>query len=111
MFATLVILLPFVLASAALPQDWPDHNGQCTTGALSCCNNVQHVSDVSDQLGQLGLGDLLNGIDGQVGFQCTPIMGIGAGQGATCISEPVCCDNNSFNGLINLGCSPITVIA
>ncbi|EIW77381.1 hydrophobin [Coniophora puteana RWD-64-598 SS2] len=108
MFSTIVALLPFALAAAALPQDG-GHNGQCTTGTLSCCDNVQDTTNAADPLGQLGLGHLLDGITGQVGLQCTPITGIGLGQSANCKQQPVCCDHNNFNGLLNLGCSPINI--
>jgi len=101
------IVAALTLASAVLAWDV----GQCRTGSLQCCENVQDATDAHDAFGQLGLGDLLNGITGQVGISCNPITGIGTGQGANCASIPVCCDENKYNGLLNIGCSPVQVAA
>ncbi|TFK73063.1 fungal hydrophobin [Pluteus cervinus] len=84
---------------------------QCNTGEVQCCNSVQSADDDGSQgltglLGILGLGD----ITGQVGLNCSPLSVIGVG-GNSCSSQPVCCENNQFNGLINVGCTPINVNA
>ncbi|EIW77382.1 fungal hydrophobin [Coniophora puteana RWD-64-598 SS2] len=105
MFSTIFAVLPFALLALA------DGNGQCATGTLSCCDNHLSAHDAQGPLGQLGLGDLLNGVTGNVGVNCNPITVIGTGQGATCTNEPVCCDHNNYNGLLNLGCSPVNVAA
>ncbi|EIW84314.1 hydrophobin [Coniophora puteana RWD-64-598 SS2] len=101
MYSRVVAALTF--ASVVLAWD----AGQCTTGSLQCCDSIQDAANAHDAFGQLGLGDLLNGITGQVGISCNPITGIGAGQGANCASTPVCCDENNYNGLLNIGCSPV----
>ncbi|EIW74588.1 hydrophobin [Coniophora puteana RWD-64-598 SS2] len=113
MYASVLSAIAFAVLIAAKPSrlDSRDGNGQCATGTLSCCNNALSPHDAQAPLGQLGLGDLLNGIAGQVGVQCNPITGIGAGQGATCTQEPLCCDHDNYNGLISLGCNPVNVAA
>ncbi|TFY64146.1 hypothetical protein EVG20_g6047 [Dentipellis fragilis] len=82
---------------------------QCNTGPVQCCNSVQSASSssASDLLGLLGI--VLQDVNALVGIDCTPISVIGAGSGAHCNAEPVCCENNNFNGLISLGCSPVNI--
>jgi len=82
----------------------------CDTGSQSCCNSLQDANDpsLSTLLGSLGLD--LSGIVGQVGLTCSPITGIGAGAGASCSQQPVCCTNDTFNGLIAIGCTPINIV-
>ncbi|KAI5118057.1 hypothetical protein M0805_005903 [Coniferiporia weirii] len=79
---------------------------QCNTGALQCCQSVQSSSDsgVSSLLGLLGV--VLGGVAVPIGVTCSPISVIGVG-GNSCTANPVCCENNSFNGLIAIGCTPI----
>ena len=54
----------------------------CNTGPIQCCNQTQHAksSGVADLLGLLGVA--AQGLTGQVGLNCNPITGIGAGSGA-----------------------------
>ncbi|KAH7886732.1 fungal hydrophobin-domain-containing protein [Phlebopus sp. FC_14] len=86
-------------------------SSQCDTGSLSCCNSVQSAdsSTVTSLLSALGI--VLGDITGEVGIGCTPITVVGTGSGATCTQQPVCCTNNYYNGLVNVGCSPITLNA
>ncbi|RDB21952.1 Fruiting body protein SC3 [Hypsizygus marmoreus] len=81
---------------------------QCNTGGLQCCNSVQNASSdpVSLLLGLLGV--VLQGLNIQVGLTCSPITVIGGG-GSSCTAQPVCCQNNSFHGLIAIGCTPINI--
>ncbi|KAL4245050.1 Hydrophobin [Abortiporus biennis] len=79
--------------------------GQCNTGPVQCCNSVQPAGgkDASTLLGSLGI--VLQDLNVPVGLTCSPILG----SGANCAQTPVCCENNNFNGLINIGCSPINI--
>ncbi|KAL5514010.1 hypothetical protein ACEPAG_2771 [Sanghuangporus baumii] len=81
----------------------------CSTGPVQCCNSVQPASskEASNMLGLLGV--VLQGANVPVGLNCIPISVIGAGSGGTCNAQTVCCENNQFNGLINIGCSPINI--
>ncbi|ETW76644.1 fungal hydrophobin [Heterobasidion irregulare TC 32-1] len=82
---------------------------QCNTGDLQCCNTVENADSPSAAalLGLLGV--VVQGLDVLVGLTCTPITVIGVGSGANCVQQPVCCENNNFNGLINIGCTPVNL--
>ncbi|KAF8161403.1 hydrophobin-251 [Crassisporium funariophilum] len=98
-----VFALPLLAAATAIPRD-----GDCNTGPISCCNSLQQSNSTSvSQLAGL-LGIVLPSIAGLVGLTCNPISVLGLG-GNSCSSQPVCCTNNQFNGLINLGCTPINL--
>jgi hypothetical protein len=100
-------LLAFV---AATPAQRRGGSGDCNTGPVQCCNTVEDKDNLSPQtIKSLSLvGVLVGDIGAAVGANCNPITGIGAG-GAGCASAPVCCENNSFGGLVALGCVPINV--
>ncbi|EGN94178.1 hypothetical protein SERLA73DRAFT_188774 [Serpula lacrymans var. lacrymans S7.3] len=100
----------FTLLFALLAVATPDTTtNQCNTGSISCCQSTKSASDagVIDMLTAVGIS--LKGVVGDVGFQCSPITGVGAGGGSSCNQEPVCCTDNHFDGLINVGCSPINI--
>ncbi|GJJ13618.1 hypothetical protein Clacol_007874 [Clathrus columnatus] len=100
-------LLSLALLAAAAPA--PQSISQCNTGNISCCNSLQNSTDqsVSELAGLLGI--TLPNIGLQVGLGCSPITLAGLGLGAGCEQQPVCCTGNSFQGLINLGCSPLAL--
>ncbi|KAI0720858.1 fungal hydrophobin-domain-containing protein [Fomitopsis betulina] len=80
--------------------------GQCNTGPVVCCNSVESPGGLSSStkgiLGLLGIsvGDILD----DVGLGCSSLVG-----GASCSANTLCCENNNFNGLINIGCVPINI--
>ncbi|KDR81077.1 hypothetical protein GALMADRAFT_1121962 [Galerina marginata CBS 339.88] len=81
---------------------------QCNTGDLQCCNSVQSASSssVASLLGLLGV--VVGSVTGLVGVTCSPITAIGVA-GNSCSAQPVCCTNNSFNGLVAIGCTPVNI--
>ncbi|KAF9011752.1 fungal hydrophobin-domain-containing protein [Cyathus striatus] len=80
---------------------------QCNTGAIQCCNSVTQASNPVAQL-LIGLLGIIVGGDVAVGLTCSPLSVIGVG-GNSCTQQPVCCENNNFNGLIAIGCTPINI--
>ncbi|KAF8558664.1 hydrophobin [Imleria badia] len=86
----------------------PSGVSQCNTGSLHCCDSTSSGSSsvVQELAGLLGITVPVNA---PVGLNCSPITAVGVGSGAQCTQQTVCCSGNSFNGLINLGCSPINI--
>ncbi|KAG7442193.1 fungal hydrophobin, partial [Guyanagaster necrorhizus] len=80
----------------------------CSSGDLQCCTSVQSgdSSAVSALLGLLGV--VLSDVTALVGITCIPITIVGVGS-TGCNQQTVCCENNSFNGLIAIGCVPINI--
>ncbi|KAL0956188.1 hypothetical protein HGRIS_002347 [Hohenbuehelia grisea] len=81
---------------------------QCNTGPIQCCNSVQKASAPSAALLLGLLGIVLQDVTALVGITCSPLSVIGVG-GNSCSAQPVCCQNNSFHGIIALGCVPINI--
>ncbi|KAI5118972.1 hypothetical protein M0805_001111 [Coniferiporia weirii] len=81
---------------------------QCNTGDIQCCQSTESASSASGAalLGLLGI--VLDDLNVLIGVTCSPISVIGVG-GDSCDASPVCCEDNSFNGLIAIGCVPITL--
>jgi len=123
MFARLAIFSTLAILAAAMPGGGGEPTktvtitappsgtqpaSQCNTGDLQCCNSVQSgdAPAVTTLLGLLGV--VVQGVVANVGLTCDPISVIGLGSNS-CNQEPVCCENNNFNGLISLGCSPVNL--
>ncbi|PAV14933.1 hydrophobin 2 [Pyrrhoderma noxium] len=80
----------------------------CNTGTVQCCNSVEPASsENASRLFSL-LGFVPQDANVPVGMDCTPINIAGVGSGGSCNAQTVCCENTQFNGLINIGCSPIS---
>ncbi|KAF9012658.1 fungal hydrophobin-domain-containing protein [Cyathus striatus] len=100
------LALPILAAATAVPRD----DSQCNTGSLLCCNSVQDSSSLSPLtntlLGLLGI--VVGPLTALIGSTCSPIT-VGGVAGNSCTAQPVCCTNNSFNGLIAVGCNPVNL--
>jgi len=111
MFAKLSTVVAISMAAfvAAAPSARGIDNS-CNTGPVQCCDSVQDSKSLAaSEPGLFGLITALVGpITAQVGLTCSPISAL-AIAGNSCSSQPVCCENNSFNGVVALGCSPINV--
>ncbi|KAL0947597.1 hypothetical protein HGRIS_013686 [Hohenbuehelia grisea] len=87
-------------------------SGNCNAGAQQCCNSYQ-ASDsdiVSSIFSILGEGPNIAGSTGQVGFACSPIIGdTGLGGSPSCQTQTACCSNTTFNGVIAIGCMPLSL--
>ncbi|KJA19392.1 hypothetical protein HYPSUDRAFT_97137, partial [Hypholoma sublateritium FD-334 SS-4] len=81
---------------------------QCNTGSIQCCNSVQDAKASSLTALFNVLSIPVESVTGQVGVTCSPITAVGTG-GNSCTQQAVCCSNNSFNGVVALGCTPINI--
>ncbi|TFK37463.1 fungal hydrophobin-domain-containing protein [Crucibulum laeve] len=107
----LLFAFPLLAVANAVPRgDSPLPASSCTTGPVQCCNSVQSSANFSDPLisllGLLGL--VASSITGLVGVTCSPISVIGVG-GNSCNAQAVCCTDNSFHGIVALGCTPVNL--
>ncbi|KAF9451557.1 fungal hydrophobin [Macrolepiota fuliginosa MF-IS2] len=101
MFAKLSVVA--ILTAIAVAQTTTVN--KCNVGSLQCCQSVQKGSSEAAQKQLAAVGALLGNGDILVGLQCNPISAaIGAGTGSNCNANPVCCKNNSFNGVVAIGC-------
>ncbi|KAI5894304.1 fungal hydrophobin SC6 [Schizophyllum commune H4-8] len=77
---------------------------QCNSGTLQCCESTTEAKDIDRVLLSTLLGVDVGSITGLIGKNCSPVSVVGVGAGSTCSTQTVCCDGDSFDGLINLGC-------
>ncbi|KAF9523301.1 fungal hydrophobin-domain-containing protein [Crepidotus variabilis] len=82
-------------------------NGSCNTGPVQCCNSITYASDAGAKTIISALS-LVVPDETAVGLTCQPLTALGIG-GNGCQSQPVCCENNDFEGAIVIGCSPINI--
>ncbi|KAF9484783.1 hydrophobin-315 [Pholiota conissans] len=83
-------------------------SNQCNTGSLECCDSTGKATDpaIATLLGSLGV--VVQDVTALVGVTCSPITGVGV-SGTSCSEQSVCCTDNSFNGVVALGCTPINL--
>ncbi|KAG1735588.1 fungal hydrophobin [Suillus paluster] len=104
MIASIFALLPFALFAAA-------QSSQCDTGTIQCCQSSTSYSGAQSIFYELGLVDVAAVVDAVVGLECSGITGVGTSSGCTGTQQPLCCEDNKYNGVISLGCTPIGVNA
>ncbi|KAL4067827.1 fungal hydrophobin-domain-containing protein [Scleroderma yunnanense] len=104
MFTRIFTVLPLALLAVARYE-------QCNNGSVQCCQSVQSASEVSNLLAHCDVTVAQAAAQGLVGVTCSPITIIGTGQGCAASQQAVCCNNNNFNGVVNLGCTPANVVA
>ncbi|KAK0442701.1 hydrophobin-251 [Desarmillaria tabescens] len=107
--SSLAALLTLATATV-LPRGGGDGAACSATGTAQCCESTQSPSDLSPSvvtlLGLLGV--VVGDLTANVGLTCSPISVIGVG-GTNCDAQTVCCDNNNYNGVVALGCTPINI--
>ncbi|KAN0080177.1 Fungal hydrophobin domain containing protein [Tylopilus felleus] len=106
MFARVFALLPLALLASASHLEARD---TCSTGSINCCNSVQTYKSAQ---GYLTKHNIVLPVDLDVsallGIECSGITAIGV-SGTSCTAQTACCNGDTFNGLVTLGCSPINV--
>ncbi|KAF8204672.1 hydrophobin-315 [Pholiota molesta] len=107
-----LITLAIVTLAVATPtrRNTPPATSECDTGSTECCDSTSTASNpvTAALLGSLGIP--IGSVTGLVGLTCSPLTVVGA-SGTSCSAQPVCCTNNSFNGVVALGCTPINLNA
>ncbi|KAF8868515.1 fungal hydrophobin-domain-containing protein [Infundibulicybe gibba] len=103
-----IAMIPILAAATAVPRTTTPTTpaSQCNTGGLQCCNSSQESSNTD--LGLTSLLGLLGVVVGALTVTCSPISAIGLG-GNSCSAQPVCCSDNSFSGIVALGCTPVNL--
>ncbi|KIK62254.1 hypothetical protein GYMLUDRAFT_242934 [Collybiopsis luxurians FD-317 M1] len=80
-------------------------SSDCSTGPVQCCDtsSVAGSSVVGSLISTIALGLGITIPSGTlVGLTCTNVV-----SGGTCNSQAVCCNDNSHNSLISIGCVPV----
>ncbi|KAF9461136.1 fungal hydrophobin-domain-containing protein [Collybia nuda] len=111
MFARTSVITMLALSLLAAANTTPTTPAsQCNTGNLSCCNSSQESDALTGPVASLLqlLGISLGSLTGVVGVTCSPLTIVGGG-GSSCTAQPVCCSDNSFHGIVALGCSPVNL--
>ncbi|KAF5325853.1 hypothetical protein D9611_000538 [Ephemerocybe angulata] len=106
----LITALALASVAVAIPTGGPTTPtpipaSQCT-GPIQCCNSVQSAGAPAVAT-ILGLG-INVGLNVMVGLTCSPLSIFGIGENS-CTGEIVCCTNNSFGGLIAIGCTVVDI--
>ncbi|KAI0794695.1 fungal hydrophobin [Fomes fomentarius] len=98
---------PTKTVTVTAPATTPTSASSCSTGPVQCCNSVESADkpSASSLLGLLGIA--VKGADVIVGIACSPITAIGVASGESCSSNVVCCQDNSYGGLVSIGCVPV----
>ncbi|TFK37361.1 fruiting body protein SC1 [Crucibulum laeve] len=105
--ALVTVSLAIFATATTIPQGG---NNQCSTGSVQCCNTVESADSAQAAKAIAGLGSLITGpITGQVGLACNPISVIGGGFNS-CKAQTACCTDNNYNGVVVVGCSPISAL-
>ncbi|KAG6327477.1 hypothetical protein ID866_11612 [Astraeus odoratus] len=107
-----IVVASLAVLTAANPIEVRSGTGECNTGGMYCCQSTQSVSWLdlrkANIFGIFGITPPSSG--SLVGFTCSPISVGASGTGGNCVSQAVCCSNVIFNGGMNVGCSPTTII-
>jgi len=78
---------------------------ECNTGTLQCCDSTAYSDDpIVGTLDGLADTDIPVGASIPLGIACYGIL-----VASSCTAQPVCCDNVSQHGLINVGCTPVNI--
>ncbi|KAH6902433.1 fungal hydrophobin-domain-containing protein [Coprinopsis sp. MPI-PUGE-AT-0042] len=82
----------------------------CETGPIQCCNEVTKADDPATAILLGLLNVVVQDLNVDVGVTCSPISVIGV-PGNSCSGQTVCCSDNSFKGIVAIGCTPININA
>ncbi|KAI0656172.1 fungal hydrophobin [Cubamyces menziesii] len=105
MFAKLVTIAAVAILAAATPTP----GDTCSTAPIQCCQSVEPASSATAANLLKSIGVVVQDLTTPIGITCSPINVVGVGSGDACSANTVCCENNSFGGLVAIGCLPVSV--
>ncbi|KAF9493696.1 hydrophobin 3 [Pleurotus eryngii] len=82
-------------------------DSSCNTESVKCCNSSEDAHTFKENVLAALIPIEIGEITGKVYSQCSPIVGLIGG--TSCSGQTVCCENAKFNGVVNIGCTPINV--
>ncbi|OCH87272.1 fungal hydrophobin [Obba rivulosa] len=103
-FAILATFATLATLAAATPT-----SGGSQGSSDACCQSVGAANSVSIANILAGLGVVVQDVTAIVGVDCSPITVIGVGSGNACSGTTVSCSSNELNGLVQIGCIPVTL--
>ncbi|PGG99922.1 hypothetical protein AJ79_08359 [Helicocarpus griseus UAMH5409] len=116
LISTLAIITSAVSAVALPPPSagaLVTRNGGSCNSVPQCCKSVHESNDKNIIQGMKVFGmdeKAAKKNEGKIATQCKPMKGIlNIDLLNGCKSNAVCCKDNKFNGLIAVGCIPITI--
>ncbi|KAF8521366.1 hypothetical protein BU17DRAFT_87904 [Hysterangium stoloniferum] len=80
-----------------------------TLGSPKCCKNVGAAGSTPMSALLKPLNIALDDPTAIIGLECTTLTLVGDGKGANCAEHPVCCKDVKFDGVVNVGCTPISL--
>ncbi|KAJ3574780.1 hypothetical protein NP233_g1523 [Leucocoprinus birnbaumii] len=103
-------LVAAALTTSAIAAPNGGSGSSCSTGPIQCCNSVQSAGSSAASVLLAAVGAVVQDVNVPIGITCSPINVIGVG-GNSCSAQTVCCENNSFHGVVAIGCTPININA
>ncbi|KAK0476863.1 hydrophobin 2 [Armillaria novae-zelandiae] len=98
-------IVALVAYAAAAKTNTTVTGGKCNSGSLQCCNPA--ARPVQSALGVLNIP--IGTITADVGLTCDPITVRRSGDHAVCLTSLLAADNNNYNGVVALGCTPVNL--
>ncbi|KAI9060704.1 fungal hydrophobin [Trametes sanguinea] len=105
MFAKLFTIASLAILAVATPTP----EASCSSGAIQCCQSVEPANSATAANLLKSIGVVVQDVTAQIGITCSPISVVGVGGSDACSANTVCCENNSFGGLVAIGCAPVSV--
>ncbi|KAL1760976.1 Sc4 protein [Schizophyllum commune] len=113
-FSLALLALPALAAAAAVPGGGKGAGQACNSGPVQCCNKVETPSSFrcktrSSRVSSEASSALSLVPSPGLSTYCSPISVVGVLSGNKCTAQTVCCDHVTQNGLVNVGCTPISI--
>ncbi|KAF8521367.1 hypothetical protein BU17DRAFT_87906 [Hysterangium stoloniferum] len=80
-----------------------------TLGSPKCCKNVGAAGSTPMNALLKPLNIALDDPTAIIGLECTTLTLVGDGKGGNCAQHPVCCKDVKFDGVVNVGCTSISL--